>query len=221
MPIPPIDSYAIPAPSEANRVHWQLDRSRCAVLVHDMQRYFLAAYDRGAEPARTAVSNTTLLVEHARSQGIPVIYSAQPGDQHPHRRGLLSEFWGTGMTEGADTEIISELEPQEADVVLTKWRYSAFQRTDLRQVLSHLKKDQLVIVGVYGHMGCQVTATEAFMHDIQPFLVSDAVADFSREEHRDAVDYVAKRCGYVLQTPDVLTAWDAVGAVQAGEAARV
>ena len=99
--------------------------------------------------------------------------------------------------------------------------FETLANTDLRQVLSHLKKDQLVIVGVYGHMGCQVTATEAFMHDIQPFLVSDAVADFSREEHRDAVDYVAKRCGYVLQTPDVLTAWDAVGAVQAGEAARV
>lgn len=212
MPIPSIDSYAVPEPREANRVDWQLDPARCAVLVHDMQRYFLAAYDRSADPAASAVTNMTRIVEDARTHGVPVIYSAQPGDQHPHRRGLLREFWGTGMTEGEDTEIIPELAPREGDMVLTKWRYSAFQRTDLRQILSHLQRDQLVILGVYGHMGCQVTATEAFMHDIQAFLVSDAIADFSREEHQDAVDYVAKRCGAVLSTGDVLAAWDASAA---------
>lgn len=218
MAIASIDSYAVPAPREGNRVHWQLEPARCAVLVHDMQRYFLAAYDRSAEPALSAIMNMTRIIEDARAHGIPVIYSAQPGNQHPIRRGLLSEFWGTGMAEGEDTEIIPELAPHEGDVVLTKWRYSAFQRTDLREVLGHLKRDQLVIMGVYAHMGCQVTAAEAFMHDIQAFVVSDAVADFSREEHQAAVDYVAKRCGYVLQTPDVRTAWAALSATEAARA---
>ncbi|MER5227851.1 isochorismatase family protein [Streptomyces flaveus] len=40
-------------------------------------------------------------------------------------------------------------------------------------------------------------AVEAFTHDIQPFLVADAVADFSADDHRLAVEYAARRCAVV------------------------
>ena len=83
--------------------------------------------------------------------------------------------------------VIPELSPGDSHHRVTKWRYSAFERTDLRQSLSFAGRDQLVITGVYAHMGCQVSATDAFMSDVQPFLVTDAVADFSAAEHRNAV----------------------------------
>ena len=50
-----------------------------------------------------------------------------------------------------------------------------------------------------------ITAVEAFMKDIQPFLVGDAVADFSEAEHRMALQYVATRAGVVLATQDIIT----------------
>ena len=42
------------------------------------------------------------------------------------------------------------------------------------------------------------------MRDIQPFMVADALADFSEEEHRIACEYASGRCARVLNTADVL-----------------
>ncbi|MGW0183592.1 isochorismatase family protein [Nocardia sp. NPDC003345] len=206
MPMQPIAPYAMPSLDEeiTNRVSWRLDPDRCALLIHDMQNYFLTAYQLDQEPARTMIANIDRLRTLCHDLGIPVIYSMQPGDQHPDRRGLLADFWGTGMSDGPDTEVIAELKPDEQDIQVTKWRYSAFQRTDLRQLLGYRNRDQLVVTGVYAHMGCMLSAAEAFMNDIHAFLAHDAVADFSREEHSIALKYTARRCGMVLSTEQML-----------------
>ncbi len=47
-----------------------------------------------------------------------------------------------------------------------------------------------MITGQYAHIGCMTTATDAFMRDIKPFMVADALADFSRDEHLMSLKYV-------------------------------
>lgn len=210
MAIPPIPAYDLPSVGElvTNRVPWQLDTARCALLVHDMQKYFIDAFDPQAEPISTALGNMTAIRRACREAGVPVVYTAQPGNQHPSRRGLLSDFWGSGLNSGRDAEIVDELTPDDDDIFVTKWRYSAFQRTDLAQLLKHHGRDQLIVVGVYAHMGCMLSAAEAFMSDIQPFIVADATADFSRDEHLLALHYTTKRCGSVVTTDQVVGSLD-------------
>ncbi|WP_280433711.1 isochorismatase family protein [Nocardia brasiliensis] len=202
MAIPPIAPYSIPARADVavNRVAWTLDSSRAALLIHDMQRYFIDAFQLDQEPISTAVANIRRLRKQCNEAGVPVVFTMQPGDQHPSRRGILADFWGSGLSNGPEAEVVAELAPGPADIQVTKWRYSAFQRTDLRELLNHYNRDQLIITGVYAHMGCMLSAAEAFMNDIQPFLVLDATADFGRDEHLMAMDYVARRCGAVTTT---------------------
>lgn len=208
--LPPSIAYPMPAASQlpAPSVPWTADPGRSALLVHDMQNHFLRPFGTGQEPATTLVANIARLLQLARELSIPVYYTAQPAHQQPADRALLNDFWGPGIGDNEEgARIIDELAPQEGDTVLTKWRYSAFQRSDLAQTLRAGGRDQLIVTGVYAHIGCQVSAADAFMNDFQPFLVSDAVADFSVDHHAQALAWVAGRCGVVTRTQSLLGAW--------------
>jgi len=208
MSLPVTPPYAVPTPEDhaANRAVWELDPNRAVVLVHDMQKHFLGVFSgEDGCPARAATENIRRLVDAADSTGTPVVFTAQPPNQDPGDRGLLTDFWGPGLQGGLSAEIVEPLAPAPHHTVLTKWRYNAFLWTPLAQHLASWGRDQLVITGVYAHIGCLLTATHAFMHDVQPFLVGDAVADFNREDHLMALNYAAKRCSVVHHTDHVLS----------------
>ncbi|ALG08606.1 isochorismatase family protein [Kibdelosporangium phytohabitans] len=192
-----------------NRVDWTLEPSRAVLLVHDMQNYFLRAFRRAASPMTELVANIRRISERGRELGIPVVYSAQPGGQSTDERGLQLDMWGKGIgADPQDAAIFAEVEPSEEDIHMTKWRYNAFHRTTLSTVLADNNRDQLVITGIYAHIGCMMTAADAFMRDIQSFFVADAVADFSRADHDMALRYVANRCGVVTTTGGLLSTWE-------------
>lgn len=203
--IPPILPYPLPTARNlpANVAQWTADPQRAVLLVHDMQRYFLGALP---DPLRTElVHNAASLRKRCAAAGVPVAYTAQPGRMSERDRGLLKDFWGTGMrTEPEDRAVVPELAPADGDWLLTKWRYSAFFRSDLLARMRAAGRDQLVLCGVYAHVGVLATALEAYTNDIQPFVVADAVGDFSAAHHEQALDYVAQNCGMAVLSEEVL-----------------
>jgi isochorismate hydrolase len=202
--LPTITPYPLPAPDQlpANTARWSPHPERAVLLVHDMQRYFLAAFP---DPLRSAlVRRTVRLRERAAALGVPVAWTAQPGGMSGEQRGLLQDFWGPGMrTHPEDRAALPELAPAAGDWELTKLRYSAFFRSGLLERMREAGRDQLVLCGVYAHIGVLATALEAYQNDIQPFLAADALGDFSEDEHRLALDYAARRCAVVLPSTEV------------------
>lgn len=189
----------------ANKAPWQVDWRRSVLLVHDMQRYFLSFYGSDAPLVRELLDTVARLLRLCRAKGVKIVYTAQPARQSPEERGLLNELWGRGIDHAPELkDIASEISPQDGDVVLDKWRYSAFERSPLEELMRQWDKDQLIICGVYGHIGCLMTAAAAFMRDIKPFLVGDAIADFSLEDHMAALRYTATRCGNVVSMRELL-----------------
>ena len=82
MAIPQLSPYEIPPLPTNQAAHWQLDPKRAALLIHDMQEYFIAAYDRNANPMSMVLSNIQSIISFADSHGMPVFFSAQPPAQH-------------------------------------------------------------------------------------------------------------------------------------------
>ncbi|MBD0741872.1 isochorismatase family protein [Streptomyces sp. CBMA152] len=203
MALPAIQSYPPPSGAELpeNQVTWRIDPDRAVLLVHDMQRYFVDAFPAGQEPALSLTANVRALRDSAAANGMPVAYTAQPGGMTAPERGLLNDFWGPGMTVSREQRaVVDGIEPRPGDWVFTKWRYSAFHRTGLLDLLREQGRDQLVICGIYAHIGCLATAVESYTNDIETFMVSDAVADFTAEYHHMALRYAAERCAVVLPT---------------------
>ncbi|GAA4387720.1 isochorismatase family protein [Tsukamurella soli] len=205
MSLPDAVAYELPQLDVPERVSWTVEPRRAVLLVHDMQRHFIRAFAPGDDPLRTVVPNIAALIEAARRASVPVVYTAQPGDQDPAERALLTDFWGPGLV-AADADIIDALAPEPGDTLLTKWRYSAFARTDLAERMTAWGRDQLIITGVYAHIGVMTTALDSFMQDVQAHVVRDAVADFTADDHVRALQYVASRCGRVCTTDEMRAA---------------
>ncbi|MFD6889785.1 isochorismatase family protein [Streptomyces sp. NPDC059957] len=215
--LPSIDPYPMPLPGDfpPSVVGWQVDPRRAVLLVHDMQEYFLRPFEQGTSPRDPLVSNVILLRERCAELGIPVAYTAQPGGMTTEERGLLADFWGPGMrTAPEHRRLVAGLEPAPGDWMFTKWRYSAFFNSGLQERMRSEGRDQLVICGVYAHVGVLMTVVDAFTRDIQPFLVGDAVADFSASYHRIALTYAAERAAAVVTTASLC---EALAAVPTGE----
>jgi isochorismate hydrolase len=199
-PYPMHDRSTIP-PSYAP---WRIDPSRAALLVHDMQNHFVEAFPAGHSPVVELVENIVALRELAGTLGMPVVFSAEPAGQPPGQRGLVADIWGPGISQEPEAAaIVPALTPRPGEHLLANVRPNAFLRSHLGRLLRSTGRDQLIVCGVYAHRGVLLTAADAFMHDIQPFVVADAVADFSAEDHSMALRWAA-RSGVVSTTDGLL-----------------
>ncbi|KDN87600.1 isochorismatase family protein [Kitasatospora cheerisanensis] len=204
MALPAIAPYPLPTELPPRRVPWQVDPSRAALLVHDLQQYFLDAFPAAGPPLEPVLANTARTLAWARAAGMPVFYSHQQGGQTPEQRGLQRDFWGPGLPADERAQSMpAAIAPEPGDRLVLKWKYSAFARTDLAEQLAALGRDQLVVVGVYAHIGVQLTAADAWQRDLRAFVVADAVADFSAEHHREALRWTAGKCAVVLSTDEL------------------
>ncbi|MGX6602216.1 isochorismatase family protein [Micromonosporaceae bacterium Da 78-11] len=193
---------ATAANSASTRVARTRRRGRSARPRPARPRYFTAPF-QDEEPLARAASNIADLRKVSADLGLPVIFTRQPGGQSRADRGLLLDMWGWGPP--ADPAAIAfhdELLPGAGDVVVEKRRYSAFVDSGFADLLGD--RDQLLITGIYAHIGVTATACDAFMRGIQAFVV----AGFTRADHVTALGYVAKRCGTVLSTGQLRAALD-------------
>lgn len=82
-----------PAISRRTRSTGPLSR-RAALLIHDMQEYFLNFWGENSAMMEKVVANIAALRDFCKQNGIPVYYTAQPKEQSDEDRALLNDMWG-------------------------------------------------------------------------------------------------------------------------------
>jgi trans-2,3-dihydro-3-hydroxyanthranilic acid synthase len=206
MPIPAIQPYPMPTEDDvpAGPLSFRPDPSRAVLLVHDLQRYFVERFPAGRSPVVELLRNVGRIRQAASALDIPVVYTAQPAMGRAER-GLLFDLWGAGIgTDPHRGAIVPEAGRSPRDVVSPKTRYSAFHGSRLARTIASYGRDQLIVCGVFAHIGCLLTACDAYAHDLETFFVADAVADFDARRHLMAIDYAARLCAVTLTTRQLL-----------------
>lgn len=145
--------------------------------------------------AEDIVINIRNLIDHAHSYRVPVIHLI---DNHLPTDHEL-KIWGPHAIKGSpEARIIDELAPTENDLVLFKRSYSGFRDTGLDVLLRDLGVKTLLLTGIHTHICVLHTAWDAFYYGYDIYVVKDAVAAFSDEDHKYALNYMEKTYGAKL-----------------------
>ena len=176
------------------------DPTKTALVVVDMQNYYIAAGQLAACPvAQQIVPNVNRLAETVRRAGGIVIWlqNLVPGESLQswsvvHERfteDLRMVRLESLQPDAWPFQLWSQLKVRPEDIRVTKRRYSAFipGSSDIELVLGQHGIDTIIITGVATNVCCDSTARDAMMMNYRSVMVSDGCAAATDLEHASAL----------------------------------
>ena len=169
-----------------------------AIIVADMLNDFVTGR-LGSVRAQKIVPNIANLIKKARKQGIPIIYLR---DVHtPTDREM--KIWGEHAMKGTKgSEIIPELKPESADIVIEKRWYGGFPNTGLPEILKKMGIDTLIFTGVSTDICIQNDVAFAYFSGFDTIVLRDSTASIDEEAHEYALKYMKNIYGTDITTSD-------------------
>jgi ureidoacrylate peracid hydrolase len=204
-----------------------IDPRRTALLVIDMQNYFVKAGHQGEVPlAREIVPNINRLAADLRRRRGHVVWirngttdTRQSWSNYhdwlttPERMRRRYESMEDGH-DGFEFWHLNDIRPEDAK--LTKTRYSAFIQgsSGIEPHLRERQIDTVLIAGTATNICCESTARDAMMLNFKTVMVADALAANSDEEHN------ASLSAFYGQFGDVQTVDEILQSLERGDKAR-
>jgi ureidoacrylate peracid hydrolase len=197
--------------------HDTIDAARAALLVIDMQNYFVAEGFPAEVPlARAIVPNINRIARAMRDAGGLVVWIQTTS------KGAL-ESWANhhtymltperalkrlaGLDETSDGyKLFPALEPLPIDLRVKKIKYSAFiaGSSDLDMELKRHGIDSLLVTGTLTNVCCESTARDAMMLDYRVVMLSDGNASLTDEEHTASLNNFLMFFGDVMSTDEAI-----------------
>lgn len=140
------------------------ERRMCLIVV-DMQECFFEEDDT-KEKNRAAIDNIAKAIRSFREHGRDVFIIRYLGDTH---------------SEKEDKTIIKEIGDISGLQIVDKYHMSAFQNTNLADLMINKGYDSVLICGAYADHCVMSTYWSAYEHDMSPFILSGAVIAYTEE----------------------------------------
>lgn len=157
--------------------------AQSALLVLDMQAYFLDEASHAFVPSVTAIlPGVNALITAFANLDLPIILTRHLNT--PQDAGLMAVWWRDLITPDSDlAEIDPRLETKNS-ITICKTRYDSFLNSSLESLLQEKHVQQVVICGVMTHLCCETTARSAFMRGFDVFFTIDGTATYNEAFHR-------------------------------------
>lgn len=142
------------------------------------------------EHAWEALPHLRQVIDAARRSGIPVIYTT---GQDPRPDGLDSGRWAdknrrrgedTGAHRGVGNQIMPQIAPTDADIVIAKPKPSAFFATQLASLLVELGADTVLVCGSTTSGCVRATVLDGFSLNYRMGVIAECTFDRIQLSHR-------------------------------------
>jgi ureidoacrylate peracid hydrolase len=195
-------------------IHDDLDPSRTALVVVDMQNAFMmpgVAHSLCLE-AQEIVPNINRLAGAVRATGGAVVWiQTAYTDETLTSWSTLYGMVGPKGTEkrrrslsvgGKGYELFADLQVEPQDLIVEKKRYSAFIQgsSNIEDVLRARGLDTLLITGTVTNVCCESTARDAMMRNFKTIMVTDGNAANTDEDHNAALGNFYLTFGDIMST---------------------
>jgi len=153
-----------------------------ALLVLDMQKYFLLEESRAFVPsAKSIVFQINKLIQTFNSLNYPVIFTKHSNNEENAKQMAVRWKHLTPET-GIFNEIYEKIDKKKG-IFINKNQYDAFYCTNLLYLLNELKIKQLIITGVITNLCVETTARSAFVNGFYTIVPIDATATYNLDLH--------------------------------------
>jgi isochorismate hydrolase len=162
------------------RGSFKLKKNTCALLIIDMQRYFVDKTSSAYVPSSsTLIIKTKQLIDVFSEQKQPIVFTRHIDTEN----SMMRRWWQDNIEEHDPmSEIISDFDTSQG-MVLVKHQYDAFFGTELDDYLRKKSIQQVVICGVLTNLCCETTARSAFMRGFEVYFVTDGTATYKQKMH--------------------------------------
>ncbi len=184
--------------------HFQPDRA--ALLVLDMQSYFLSKSSHAFIPSAAAIlPNIQNLIQAFAARGRPIVFTRHTNT--PADAGPMARWWKDLIApDSLMSKIVPELDATKG-IIIEKHQYDAFYQTELEQILHAQNVQQVLITGVMTHLCCETTARSAFTRGFDVFFAIDSMATYTEAFHRATVLNLAHGFALPVLTEEILAAF--------------
>jgi len=187
------------------RRQYRLDARTSALLVMDMQDYFLEEDSHAHVPSANAIiPQIEKLQQVFFGKHLPVIQTRHINNTR--NAGQMAKWWQELITKDNPLSRITQQLSHQGACVLSKTQYDAFFNTPLEEKLKSSGVTQVVITGVMAHLCCETTARSAFVRGFEVFFVIDATATYNRQFHQSTLINLAHGFATPILTQEILDA---------------
>lgn len=181
--IPESDKKMFAKAGMGGRLQWG---GRPAVVVVDMSYAFAdSRYPTGnsemGEPTTRAIRQ---LLDAARPKGVPVFFTTVPASKAPCQAGHWKVNWGVASGLPDPAKIVPEIAPHEGEVLINKFRPSAFFGTSLVDMLIYHQVDTVIVTGMTTSGCVRATAVDAFSYNYRVIVPEECSGDRAVVSHK-------------------------------------
>jgi len=167
----------------------------------------------GGEAGWRAIENVEKLLEKARGNDIPVLYTrnVQKNISFDSFMNKTNRDQSKYIDGHFGTQIVERVAPQAGDLVIDKAYASAFYATPLVSWLVKLGVDSIIMVGGSSSGCVRATAIDAVSRNFNVAIVEDAVYDRIQSSHKAALFDLWMKYADVINLEETLNYIDELG----------